>query len=84
MNRKETRSQLELSLLLLLFQMVGHRIFNTGVELAAREMAQANAQPVYLYEFGYRGENSISQFMTNGDNTNWGTGYSTGRIYPSL
>lgn len=58
---------------LCVLQMVGHRIFNTGVELAVREMAQANLQPVRLYEFGFRGDSSISSYMAAGDTTNWGT-----------
>lgn len=55
--------------------MVGDRIFNTGVELAAREMAAINTQPVYLYEYGYRGLSSLSDYMTKGDKTDYGVSH---------
>ncbi|XP_034252085.1 venom carboxylesterase-6-like [Thrips palmi] len=55
--------------------MIGDRIFNTGVEQAAREMAKANSESVFLYEFGYRGEYSLSAAIANGDTTNWGVSH---------
>lgn len=55
--------------------MVGDRIFNAGVEQAAREMAKANSQAVFLYQYGYRGEASLSALLAKGDNTNWGVSH---------
>ena len=52
--------------------MIGDRIFNAGVELAAREMAQANSEAVFLYEFGFRGSSSLSAALAKGDTTDWG------------
>lgn len=59
-----------------LVAMVGDRIFNAGVEQAAREMARANTQSVFLYEFGFRGENSLSAALTaDHDPTDWGVSH---------
>ncbi|KAK3927492.1 Venom carboxylesterase-6 [Frankliniella fusca] len=56
--------------------MVGDRIFYAGVEQAAREQAQANSQPVYLYVFGFRGEHSLSGAITKPkDESDWGVSH---------
>lgn len=61
--------------------MIGDRIFNAGVELAAREMAQANSEAVFLYEFGFRGSSSLSAALAKGDTTDWGVSHADDTAY---
>ncbi|XP_026275859.2 venom carboxylesterase-6-like [Frankliniella occidentalis] len=62
--------------------MVGDRIFNAGVEQAAREQSQANSQPVYVYLYGYRGENSLSGAISKPkDTSDWGVSHGDDAAY---
>jgi len=51
--------------------MAGDRHFVVEMERAARIQAAVNSAPVYVYQFGYRGEHSVSEILT-GTNTDFG------------
>lgn len=51
--------------------MAGDRHFVVEMERAARIQAAVNSAPVYVYLFGYRGKNSLSELMT-GTSTDFG------------
>ncbi|XP_063223204.1 venom carboxylesterase-6-like isoform X2 [Bacillus rossius redtenbacheri] len=52
-------------------EMVGDRLFVVDAVLAARLQASVNRAPVFFYQFGYRGEDSLSEWMT-GDGVDYG------------
>lgn len=54
------------------FQMTGDRHFVVEAERAARIQAAVNSAPVYFYQFGYRGNHSVSEYLS-GTNINFGT-----------
>jgi hypothetical protein len=51
--------------------MAGDRHFVVEIERAARIQAAVNSAPVYVYQFGYRGKHSLSEFLS-GTNTDFG------------
>jgi len=51
--------------------MTGDRHFVVEVERAARLQAAVNSAPVYFYQFGYRGNHSLSEVLS-GTNINYG------------
>jgi len=51
--------------------MAGDRQFVVKMEQAARIQAAVNSTPVYVYQFGYRGKHSLSEFVS-GTNTDFG------------
>ena len=51
--------------------MAGDRVFTDDSETAARLQANVNMSPVYYYQFGYRGQHSLTNILT-GTNNNYG------------
>lgn len=51
--------------------MAGDRHFVVEMERAARIQAAVNSAPVYVYQFGYRGKHSLSEYIS-GTNTDFG------------
>jgi len=45
--------------------------FVVEMEQAARIQAAVNSAPLYVYQFGYRGKHSLSEFVS-GTNTDFG------------
>lgn len=45
-------------------QMIGDRLFVVDIVKAAKMHAQMYKSPVYLYEFGYRGTHSLSEYFS--------------------
>lgn len=51
--------------------MIGDRLFVVDVVKSARLQAQTYKSPVYLYQFGYRGNHSLSEVFAK-SNQNFG------------
>ncbi|GFG40741.1 hypothetical protein Cfor_06019 [Coptotermes formosanus] len=57
-----------------IIEMAGDRHFVVEIERAARIQAAVNSAPVYVYQFGYRGKHSLSEFLS-GTNTDFGAAH---------
>lgn len=62
--------------------MIGDRLFVVGIVKAARIQAQLYKSPVYMYQFGYRGEHSLSEVFAK-SNENYGEWKIVGETDPS-
>ncbi|PNF28712.1 Venom carboxylesterase-6 [Cryptotermes secundus] len=63
-----------------IIQMTGDRHFVVEAERAARLQAAVNSEPVYFYQFGYRGKHSLSEVMS-GTNINFGVSHGDDAAY---
>lgn len=51
--------------------MIGDRLFVVDIFKSAKMYAKMYKSPVYLYQFGYRGNHSLSELFAN-SNENYG------------
>ncbi|XP_014285496.1 carboxylic ester hydrolase [Halyomorpha halys] len=65
-----------------LIKMVGDREFVNDIETAARIQAFVQSSPVYFYRFSYRGQYSVTDFIT-GTNINFGVAHTDDTLYLS-
>lgn len=65
-----------------LIQMVSDREFVDDIETAARIQAFVQSSPVYFYRFSYRGQYSVTDFIT-GTNINFGVAHTDDTLYLS-
>lgn len=52
--------------------MVGDRTITNGVENAARLESYTQPDPIYFYQFGYRGQYSLITELLTGSDINFG------------